>query len=102
MSQRHEAYDSAAGFPIPSRVLPEHVLTFHQSEECIRFEPAAGQGYMALSLAEYFRQVEAANVYAYDFAPIKDFLTYPYKTLSPDCAGYDNQFQGYDLIHRVI
>lgn len=39
---------------------------------------------MARPLSEYFASVDAADAFQYGFAPIKDFLTYPYEALSHD------------------
>jgi len=39
---------------------------------------------MVRPLAEYFGRVDAADAYHYGFAPVRDFLTYPYEALSHD------------------
>ncbi|WP_245437572.1 methyltransferase [Neorhizobium tomejilense] len=39
---------------------------------------------MARPLAEYFGQVDAADAYQYGFAPVRDFLTFPYEARSHD------------------
>ncbi|MBV2144208.1 SAM-dependent methyltransferase [Falsochrobactrum sp. TDYN1] len=88
MAQRFEPKDSPDDFPTPpwaTRALVEHVIG---SPELLRtktcLEPACGRGYMAKPLAEYFGQVDSADAYHYGFAPVRDFLTYPYEALSHD------------------
>jgi hypothetical protein len=39
---------------------------------------------MAKPLAEYFGKVDAADAYHYGFAPVRNFLTYPYEARSHD------------------
>ena len=39
---------------------------------------------MARPLAEYFQVVDAADAYHYGFAPVRDFLTFPYESKSHD------------------
>ncbi|MGD9714745.1 MAG: SAM-dependent methyltransferase [Thermomicrobiales bacterium] len=39
---------------------------------------------MARVLAEYFASVQAADAYHYGYAPVRDFLTYPYETNAVD------------------
>lgn len=39
---------------------------------------------MSRPLSEYFAHVDAADAFAYGFAPIRDFLTYPYEAQSHD------------------
>lgn len=87
MSQRVEAADSPDDFPTPpwaTRALLEHVISKSdlRSQTCL--EPAAGRGYMARPLSEYFASVDAADAYAYGYAPIRDFLQYPYEAGSHD------------------
>lgn len=86
MAQRVEAADSPDDFPTPpwaTRALCEHVLP-RGLVDLTCLEPACGRGYMAKPLAEYFRQVDAADAYHYGFAPVRDFLTYPYEAGSHD------------------
>jgi hypothetical protein len=87
MAQRFEPKDSADDFPTPpwaTRALLEHIIgpKIVLGKTCL--EPAAGRGYMARPLREYFGSVDAADAYSYGFAPIRDFLTYPYEALSHD------------------
>lgn len=87
MAQRHEAKDSADDFPTPpwaTRALIEHILGREKVAGLTCLEPAAGRGYMAKPLSEYFAHVDAADAYPYGFAPVRDFLTYPYEALSHD------------------
>ncbi|SMF65615.1 hypothetical protein SAMN02982989_3382 [Xaviernesmea oryzae] len=87
MAQRFEPKDSADDFPTPpwaTRALIEHVLGPNRVRELSCLEPACGRGYMARPLAEYFSKVDAADAYPYGFAPLRDFLTFPYEALSHD------------------
>jgi hypothetical protein len=84
MAQRTEANDSPDDFPTPpwaTRGLIEHILGNKVSlrgQSCL--EPACGAGHMAKVLKEYFDTVEAADAFYYGYAPIRDFLSYPYET----------------------
>ncbi len=88
MAQRFEPKDSPDDFPTPpwaTRALIEHVIGSPESlrsKTCL--EPACGRGYMSKSLGEYFGQVDSADAYHYGFAPVRDFLTYPYEAQSHD------------------
>jgi hypothetical protein len=87
MAQRIEAADSPDDFPTPpwaTRALCEFLLpkTDLAGQTCL--EPACGRGYMARPLAEYFANVEGADAYHYGFAPVRDFLSYPYEAGSHD------------------
>lgn len=87
MAQRHEAADSPDDFPTPpwaTRALIEHVIGVDEVRGLTCLEPACGRGYMARPLAEYFGKVDAADAYRYGFAPVRDFLTYPYEARSHD------------------
>lgn len=87
MAQRIEAKDSPDDFPTPpwaTRALCEHLLDAAELVGLTCLEPACGRGYMAKPLAEYFREVEAADAYHYGFAPVRDFLSYPYEAGSHD------------------
>lgn len=87
MAQRHEAVDSPDDFPTPpwgTRALVEHVIGVEQVRGATCLEPACGRGYMVRPLREYFGKVDAADAYHYGFAPVRDFLTYPYEALSHD------------------
>lgn len=72
MAQRHEALDSLDDFPThpwATRALVEHVLRRLPIDPRTRnvWEPACNRGYMALPLAEYFRQVIASDIFDYGF-----------------------------------
>lgn len=87
MAQRHEPADSRDDFPTPpwaTRALVEHVIGTEKVRGLSCLEPACGRGYMAKPLAEYFGRVDAADAYRYGFAPVRDFLTFPYEALSHD------------------
>jgi len=87
MAQRHEPADSPDDFPTPpwaTRALVEHIIGVDRVRGLSCLEPACGRGYMAKPLAEYFGKVDAADAYHYGFAPIRDFLTFPYEALSHD------------------
>lgn len=87
MAQRHEAADSPDDFPTPpwaTRALIEFVIGSDAVRSLSCLEPACGRGDMAKPLAEYFRSVEASDAYPYGFAPVRDFLSYPFKALSHD------------------
>lgn len=87
MSQRVEASDSPDDFPTPpwaTRALLEHIIDKDAAKTQTCLEPAAGRGYMAKPLSEYFAHVEAADAYPYGFAPIRDFLSHPHEAGSHD------------------
>ncbi len=87
MAQRFEPNDSADDFPTPpwaTRALVEHIVGKNSVSGKSCLEPACGRGYMARPLAEYFGQVDAADAYQYGFAPVRDFLTFPYEARSHD------------------
>jgi hypothetical protein len=75
-----EAKDSLDNFPTPpwaTRALLEYVIeqgnrAFLHDMTC--FEPACGAGHMAVTLAEYFGQVTASDVYPYGFGDVGDFI----------------------------
>ncbi|TVV76573.1 SAM-dependent methyltransferase [Sphingomonas solaris] len=87
MAQRTEPSDSPDDFPTPpwaTRALLEHVIgsAGHKEQSCL--EPACGAGHMAKVLKEYFGEVRASDAYEYGYAPVRDFLTYPYETNAVD------------------
>jgi hypothetical protein len=87
MAQRSEAADSPDDFPTPpwaTRALCEHLLPKRELAKQTCLEPACGRGHMVRPLSEYFGAVDAADAYHYGFAPVRDFLTYPYETGSHD------------------
>jgi hypothetical protein len=87
MSQRIEAADSPDDFPTPpwaTRALIEHVIGQKSLSEATCLEPACGAGHMAKVLKEYFSEVKAADAHDYGYAPIRDFLAYPYETNAVD------------------
>lgn len=82
MAQRTEPLDAPDDFPTPpwaTRALLEHVLSREEdfrSQTCL--EPACGAGHMVKVLKEYFSEVVCSDAYDYSYAPVRDFLTYPY------------------------
>lgn len=88
MAQRTEASDSPDDFPTPpwaTRALLEHVIAAEEDlsrQSCL--EPACGAGHMAKVLKEYFGEVRCSDAYEYGYAPVRDFLTYPYETNAVD------------------
>lgn len=87
MAQRIEAKDSLDDFPTPpwaTRALCEHLLEKRELAVQSCLEPACGRGYMARPLAEYFASVDAADAFQYGYAPVRDFLRYPYEAASHD------------------
>jgi hypothetical protein len=87
-AQRIEPQDSADDFPTPpwaTRALLEYVISYKQllgSLNCL--EPACGAGHMAKVLKEYFGEVRAGDAFPYGYAPVRDFLTYPYEANAVD------------------
>ena len=82
MQQRSEPHDSLDDFPTPpwaTRALCEWLRERRwQLENCIAREPAANRGHMVKPLAEYFRDVEAADVHDYGVGyPVLDYLFGP-------------------------
>lgn len=106
MAQRHEPKDSRDDFPTPpwaTRALIKHVI----GEEVVRgltcLEPACGRGYMARPLAEFFGGVEAADAHHYGFAPVRDFLTFPYEAKSHDWVITNPPFRlAEDFVQRAL
>lgn len=87
MSQRVESGDSPDDFPTPpwaTRALLEHVIGIDGLDRLTCLEPACGAGHMAKVLNEYFKEVRCADAYDYGFAPVRDFLSYPYETNAVD------------------
>ena len=80
MQRRIEDKDSLDDFPTPpwaTRALCEYLQKRHISlytQTCR--EPAANRGYMARTLEEYFKSVEASDIADYGVGyPLQDFLT---------------------------
>jgi hypothetical protein len=87
MAQRIEPQNSPDDFPTPpwaTRALIEHILDKKHVSTLTCLEPACGAGYMARTLAEYFKDVQSADAYEYGFGKVRDFLDYPYKQNSTD------------------
>lgn len=87
MAQRHEPKDSRDDFPTPpwaTRALIKHIVGEDEVRGATCLEPACGRGYMARPLAEFFGSVDAYDAYHYGFAPVRDFLTFPYEAKSHD------------------
>jgi hypothetical protein len=87
MAQRIEPSDSPDDFPTPpwaTRALLEHVIDKSAVRPLTCLEPACGVGHMSKVLAEYFADVRSSDAFSYGFAPVRDFLTYPYETNAVD------------------
>ena len=86
-AQRIEPKDSRDDFPTPpwaTRALIEHIVgpkNALNSMSCL--EPACGAGHMAKVLKES-GEVRCADAFHYGYAPVRDFLTYPYETNTVD------------------
>lgn len=106
MAQRHEAADSPDDFPTPpwaTRALVEHVVGAGDVKSMSCLEPACGRGYMSRPLTEYFSSVESADAYDYGFAPIRDFLTSPYRRNSYDWVITNPPFRlAEEFVHRAL
>lgn len=79
MQRRDEPTDSLDDFPTPpwaTRALCEKLQKQHVINGALTCrEPAANRGYMARTLEEYFKKVEASDVHDYGCGyPVKDFL----------------------------
>lgn len=87
MSQRVEPANSPDDFPTPpwaTRALIEHVVGANELKGLTCLEPACGAGHMAEVLKEYFSEVRCADAYNYGYAPVRDFLAYPYEANAVD------------------
>ena len=65
-------------FPTPPwavRALVEHVIGKDSVLRRTCLEPACGRGYMARTLQEYFKTVEATDVFDYGYGGVSDFMT---------------------------
>lgn len=106
MAQRFEASDSPDDFPTPpwaTRALIEHVIGADRIRSLSCLEPACGRGYMSRPLIEYFLSVDSADAYQYGFAPIRDFLTFPYDTNSHDWVITNPPFRlAEEFVHRAL
>ena len=87
-AEQIEPKDSPDDFPtLPwaTRALVEHILGDKlalASMSCL--EPACGAGHIGKVLKEYFGEVRCADAFQYGYAPVRDFLTYPYETNAVD------------------
>lgn len=106
MAQRYEPRASPDDFPTPpwaTRALIKHVIGEDAVKGLTCLEPACGRGYMARPLSEFFRTVEAADAYHYGFAPVRDFLTFPYKAKSHDWVITNPPFKlAEEFVHRAL
>lgn len=86
MARRVEPADSLDFFPTPpwaTRAFAEHVLPHFEpgikhmpgmTEVLSAWDPACGEGHMALALEDYFRVVVASDIFDYGFGTVADFL----------------------------
>lgn len=106
MSQRVEASDSPDDFPTPpwaTRALLEHVIGANSLNNLTCLEPACGAGHMAKVLKEYFGQVQCSDAYDYGYAPVRDFLSYPYETNAVDWVITNPPFRlAEEFVHRSL
>ena len=107
MAQRAELKNSLDDFPTPpwaTRGLIEHVMTAKQalgSMTCL--EPACGRGHMAVTLAEYFREVASFDVFDYNFGGVSDFLKAKHPDQSFDWVITNPPFRlGEEFIRRSM
>ncbi len=87
MSQRVEPGDSRDDFPTPpwaTRALIKHVIKRDMLGQLTCLEPACGAGHMARVLKEHFREVRCGDAFDYGYAPVRDYLAYPYETNAVD------------------
>lgn len=106
MAQRHEPKDSRDDFPTPpwaTRALMEHVIGTDRVKGMDCLEPACGRGYMARPLSEYFGAVVAADAHHYGYAPVRDFLSYPYEAGAYDWVITNPPFRlAEDFVERAL
>lgn len=117
MARRHEPADSLDFFPTPpwaTRAFCEHVLPrvfpdphlFHNPA----WDPACGEGHMALALADYFDQVHASDIFPYGFGQVADFLHEDFRwkpaewiiTNPPFAIGRDFILKALQLAYRGV
>lgn len=90
MARRQEPALSLDFFPTPpwaTRALCQHVLPLVEDRPLrilTAWEPACGEGHMAVALAEYFLAVEASDIFPYGYGDVGGFLT-----AGPDAEGLD-------------
>jgi len=81
MAQRTEQKDSLDDFPTPpwaTRGLLEHCIESPEKLSGLTcLEPAAGRGFMAETLKEYFAEVSSFDVFDYGYTEVSDFMTRP-------------------------
>ena len=106
MSQRSEPSDSPDDFPTPpwaTRALIEHVIGRETVSGMSCLEPACGRGYMSRPLSEYFARVTSADAFHYGYAPIKDFLIFPYGVETHDWVVTNPPFRlAEEFVSRAI
>lgn len=106
MSQRVEPSDSPDYFPTPpwaTRALVEHVIGPDRVKHLTCLEPACGAGHMSQVLLEYFSEVRSADAFDYGYAPIRDFISYPYETNAVDWVITNPPFKlAEDFVRRSL
>ncbi|WP_374631792.1 SAM-dependent DNA methyltransferase [Ferrovibrio sp.] len=83
MQRRLEPHDSLDDFPTPpwaTRALMQHVLIgggFRADTlaDMSSREPCCNRGYMARPMAEYFKAVEATDIFPYGYGDLADYLS---------------------------
>ncbi|PSJ20468.1 SAM-dependent methyltransferase, partial [Halomonas sp. ND22Bw] len=66
-----------------TRALIEEVLGGEKFDRLSCWEPTCGRGYMASTLAEYFRTVRSSDVHGYGYGEIFDFLSLSAEAAAP-------------------
>ena len=107
MAQRAELKSSLDDFPTPpwaTRALIEHVIASRAPLKAMTcLEPACGRGHMAVSLAEYFKEVVAYDVFEYGFGRVADFFETQYPDQSFDWVITNPPFKlGEEFINRSM
>lgn len=78
MARRVEPAGSLDFFPTPpwaTRAFCEHVLNRVEDRLTITaWDPACGEGHMALALEDYFDTVHASDIFRYGYGGVSDFL----------------------------
>lgn len=108
MAQRGTSTNDLDDFPTPpwaTRALCEYLLP-GKLDECL--EPAAGRGYMAATLEEYFTRVAAHDIEDYSYISLKhraciDFLNHPWHAGTYDWVITNPPFKlGEQFINKAL
>jgi predicted RNA methylase len=109
MSQRNPNMDTIDNFPTPpwaTRAFIECILLGrHDLKNQTCLEPACGQGYMSLTLKEYFKSVDSSDIlnYGYPDTDIADFLSHDFRESSYDWVITNPPFKkAEEFIHQAL